>query len=325
MADMKKSYSSYGGAQQSMRNSATVANPARSTGPQSVRGSIMGNQPTKPSARQVVARDPITYAGPRAGTAMSNVPPMRNSDPTGVQIAANRALNNIANPPVPKMQDRVPQGPVRAPAPRAPMAQSPFYRDPMAQGQAVRNKVAIAQTPNRITPTGTEITIPGGGLPMQSQQPARAPVTASPGQQGPFGRFANAGTPPGYAERYLSGSQPSPQPSSMAQAVAPSQNAGQPQSLGELNNRYQYEKQQVSDGVRALPGRIGNAIAAGDFRNPGQMGRERSSNENNMSADVPDYSTLMADLLARLPQQQQPPQIQGPNTDQLDLVFSSFV
>ncbi len=110
----------------------------------------------------------------------------------------------------------------------------------------------------------------------------------------------------------------------------PSQDDGQMKSLRDVYNRYQYEKQRVKEGVRSLPGRIGEAIRTGDFRGLPFSGDPRSNNNEGMPgrgvpAQAGSQDQLLSQILAMLLQQQQQ-QSQGiASPSQMDLVYRTFI
>ena len=85
-------------------------------------GPIGGMQPTSPTVQQVIARDPIDYGGPRAGTTMPGAfaDPPTSDNLAGLervgQLATTGGLLSGNTPPSAKIADRIaPSVPARAP------------------------------------------------------------------------------------------------------------------------------------------------------------------------------------------------------------------
>lgn len=225
---------------------------------------------------------------------------------------------------------------------------NPFNRSATQVAMDVRRQAALAQGPRAPASTRPQISIPGGGMPeaMNSVRPAPAPASTPTSAQGGMG--VTAFGPSGVATRrgiytdpadttaardsWYGGtvsptSAPPPQNASpMPEApyqepagpVSPSQDVGQPQSVRELYNRYQYEKQKLKDGIKSLPGRAWNAIKNGDFRAP-DFGPDAGGKDNRTP-----YQLLVEDAVQQAEQAGilPPP---APNKDQLDLVYRTFI
>ena len=111
----------------------------------------------------------------------------------------------------------------------------------------------------------------------------------------------------------------------------PSQVAGQPQSISEWDNRYEYEKQKVVDTLKKMPGDLFNAIISGDIRgytpdpndrgtDPLPYGIHPGTPGTGNSAMLAQQAALINRLVAMLRQQQL-----GVAPSQADLVFNTFV
>jgi len=127
----------------------TKVNVGPRISPSASAGSVMGMQPRGPSLSQVISRDPISYGGPRAGTATPSSPPMSMrsyDDPLGTMAQARSIRDRIEavqSRPA-KMQDRVPTTPVRSPS--SPVAPGMKYSSPLTPGYtqedlALRNSI----------------------------------------------------------------------------------------------------------------------------------------------------------------------------------------
>lgn len=107
------------------------------------------------------------------------------------------------------------------------------------------------------------------------------------------------------------------------------QDDGQAQDLGELSNRYDYEKARAKEGLTQLAGRLFNAITSGDIRgftpetndkravNPPSMNRRPQQQAPMSDADA----VMVARLLALIKEIEQ----QGGSQAQADLVNSTFI
>lgn len=238
---------------------------------------------------------------------------------------------------------------------------NPMYRDPMAQANAVRAAVAMAlgqapQKPNFQNASAPAPTTPQR-QPLQINIPGGPPQVA-PSQQGAIGAQGGLGVQayrgdvtnpplnvPGNSttqqrDEYYGGGPTdvaSPIPGGGA-FISPSQgnypadenflqDDGQPQSLGELKNRYDYEKGLAKRGLKELPGRLYDAITRGDIRGytpeANDRGQERryappSKPAPTMSqGDAQAVAQLIA--LVTLMEQQQ-----SSGLTQADLVNSTF-
>lgn len=233
--------------------------------------------------------------------------------------------------------------------PATPLAAgNPFVRSGPEMAMDVRRQAALAQGARAPVSPRPQINIPGGGLPeaVNSVRPAPAPASIPTSAQGGMG--VTAFGPSGVATRRGIYTDPadttaarnswyggtvsptsappprnaSPMPEAPNQEpagpVSPSQDVGQPQSLRELYNRYQYEKQQLKDGFKSLPGRAWNAIKNGEFGAP-NFRPDAGGKENRTP-----YQLLMEDAVQQAEQAGvlPPP---TPNKDQLDLVYRTFI
>lgn len=104
------------------------------------------------------------------------------------------------------------------------------------------------------------------------------------------------------------------------------QNDGQPQSLRELRNRYEYEKQRTKDSLRSLPGRLWDAITSGDIRNPGfPPGADtKGTPQNDPYLELIDQLTAELNRYRTAARRPATAILPG-NQNQLDLVLRTFV
>jgi hypothetical protein len=108
--------------------------------------------------------------------------------------------------------------------------------------------------------------------------------------------------------------------------VAPSQNAGQPQSLQELANRYNYEKGQIKQGFQNLPGQIYDAIVGGDFKPFAMTGLQGQGGNRAVDRAPQQQPTeqASADSISSMIAFLQDAGVTNPN-DQLALILRTFV
>jgi hypothetical protein len=126
--------------------------------------------------------------------------------------------------------------------------------------------------------------------------------------------------PEGQGETSYAGQAPQPG------AVAPSQVAGQPQSIGEAWNRAQYEKDRATDGFSNLPGRVLDAILSGNISGNTMQGprdAERGGKDSGWNQLILDEITRI--LGSPAPATASRPAGAAPNQSQLDLVLNTFL
>lgn len=229
---------------------------------------------------------------------------------------------------------------------------NPMYRDPMAQAQAVRAAVALGlgNLPQQAAP---QPQFQNASQPMEVDIPGY-PAQVAPSQEGLLGgNVFNRGQSPrdlidavniasdkvrGVGGDVRDVASPTPTPSG-AEAISPSQEGsyppddnfmqddGQPQSLGELSNRYDYEKGLVKEGLTELPGRLWAAITSGDIRgytpetNDKRGVNPPSMNQRPQQPLTDADAVVVARLLALLKELEQ----QGGSQAQADLVNSTFI
>lgn len=280
-----------------------------------------------------------------------------------VKRAQQGTLLKDYTPPVPKIADRVPVGlPTGTVAdPRVAQMQDQFDRIAAGRGQLskVNSPTSVQNSPGNAYPghdgitkddlggvfdngqnAPTEIDIPGAGLPT-------GPYDVAPSQQGmlPGGNVFHRGVGGLISDVKLAsdkargvGGDVGPSTPSGARSVAPSQEGsyppdrnfmqddGQPQNLGELKNRYDYEKGLVKQGIRDLPGRLFDAITKGDVRGltPGTNDKRpetRPRSKADRSITQQHQVDAVAKLLALIKAMEQ----QGGSQQQADLVNSTFI
>lgn len=247
-----------------------------------------------------------------------------------------------------------------APQPTTPVRQgtitNPFFRDPAAQAQGVRNAVALAlgqaprpaPAPAPRQPTEVNIGMPtsvGGGLGfpgytapigLSSQRIIGSSPANLPGQRDEMygGGPTRAQASPADGQGDGEGEASSPRVNSPSQEgdYPPDENfvqdAGQPQSIRELYNRYKYEKEQAKEGFKELPGRLWDAITRGDVRPYDRETNDKREPRKVYGSTVRSYqntgteeqAVLLAQLLALMQQQQS-----GIAPSQMDLVYNTFV
>ncbi len=263
--------------------------------------------------KEIVDRAPI-QGGPYAGYGAPQSPEARTAEAeaaatnmrrSGV-IGGPRFVDSIMGNP-PATPDQAATQDVRIdPAGGLP---NPMRQPPGQIVNDVRRQVAVQQGPR--APQPQTITVPGGGLP-----------TGAPGQQEIVRNIED------YNPQQQPGTQAPSQQYDGGANTAPSQNAGQPQNLAELANRYSYEKGQIKDGFRNLPGKIYDAITGGDFRaydpigdQQGQRGDPAIGNSGNGGQQQPVDIQQLLNMIAQL-------QGQGGVSDpsqQLQMILRTFV
>ena len=264
------------------------------------------------TAGQAVAGDP-RFADRQEWTRYKDSFPVVNGELMGARADPRLSLSQYASgPQVMKDQARVPQGaivPAGGPAPTAPSmaAAGPFAinpGDPASQRYAAATQ-ALSQW-NRQPTTSTASLPPNMG---QSTVPSwRQSLYAGEDMPYPAG-------PEGQGQSGTSG------------PTAPSQQAGQPQSIGEALNRYQYEKDRASEGLSGLPQRILEAVLGGNISGntvDGPRDAERGDKGNR------EMNQLLLDEINRIlatsaPASTSRPAVAGPNQSQLDLVLNTFL
>jgi hypothetical protein len=257
------------------------------------------------TANQAVAGDP-RFADRQEWARYMNNLPVVNGELSGARVDPRLSLSQYASgPQVMKDQARLPQGtvvPANAAAPAMP-------RPPSSEALA-RYRPPAAQAP-------TEITIPGGGLPVAGQQAARQPTVPSWAQSLYAGEnMPYPAGPEGQGETSYAGQAPQPG------AVAPSQVAGQPQSIGEAWNRAQYEKDRATDGFqRAIESILSGNISGNTMQGPRDASR---------GGDNSGWNQLILDEITRIlgspaPATASRPAGVTPNQSQLDLVLNTFL
>lgn len=263
------------------------------------------------------------------------------------------ALSQYASgPKVTKDQSRVAQGTV-VPAGGSPPSMSgagPFSinpGDPASQRYATETQV-VSQWNRQRPQTVSPITIPGGDLPVASRlsrnpyetsytRPARGNPLASGGpqtQKQALDALKNAIENVRY--NYPQPAGPEGQNVDSLDAplaettgpVAPSQNAGQPQSLGELANRYDYEKGRVADAILGLPRQLLDAVLGGSIsgdtvRGPRDLERGDKGNRQMLSQLLLQEINRILTSSGAAPVSIAPVQA-NPNQSQLDLVLNTF-
>jgi hypothetical protein len=270
------------------------------------------------TAGQAVAGDP-RFADRQEWTRYKDSFPVVNGELLGARADPRLSLSQYASgPQVMKDQARVPQGtivPAGGPAPAAPSmaAAGPFSispGDPASQRYAATTQ-APSQWNRQPAQAGSQITIPGGDLPVAAGPSVpswRQSLYAGEDMPYPAG-------PEGQGQSGISG------------PAAPSQQAGQPQSIGEALNRYQYEKDRASEGLSGLPGRILEAVLGGNISGNTMLGprdAERGDKGNR------EMNQLLLDEINRIlatsaPASTSRPAVAGPNQSQLDLVLNTFL
>ena len=283
--------------------------------------------PQRPTNVASIATDPRvsqtpvgSYPGATHVVQASAAPPAMPGQFGPAHIAQSYVENLLSGVmshlnPSQQMASAAPAAPA-APAPTTPTRQpattSVFSKNPVQQAMELRSEIqrqlgnrAVASAGNPVNPTSsTEINIPSGsaGTPP-SQQGTWAHDQIAPSQQGTWAPDENF-----------------------------TQAAGQPQSLGELNNRYHYEKDRAKEGLHELPSKIADAILHGDFRhysgnqNDGRSYADpsfRSSQNHNVGgqqqAGAAQHQAALVTLLMKLIQQQ------SAGNPQASLVNSTFV
>lgn len=107
------------------------------------------------------------------------------------------------------------------------------------------------------------------------------------------------------------------------------QDAGQPDDLGQLDNRYEYEKERAWEGLKALPERLWNAITSGDIRGftpeTNDKRAEIPPSERQKKNPAPRMDQSEAVAVARLLALVKLLEQQGTSQQQADLVNSTFI
>lgn len=275
------------------------------------------------TAGQAVAGDP-RFADRQEWTQYKDSFPVVNGELMGARADPRLSLSQYASgPQVMKDQARVPQGtvvPAGGPAPAAPSmaAAGPFSispDDPASQRYAGVTR-ALSQRNRQPAQAGSQITIPGGDLPVAAGPSVpswRQSLYAGEDMPYPAG-------PEGQGQSGTSG------------PAAPSQQAGQPQSIGEALNRVQYEKDRASEKLSSLPQRILEAVLGGNISGNTILGprdAERGDKGNR------EMNQLLLDEINRIlatsapatsaPASTSRPAVAGPNQSQLDLVLNTFL
>lgn len=331
-------------------------------GPRNMSQVMAGDYPRSPFDAQTPIPTSMRVAAPPPSIVSGSLDQMalENSiqDPTARTLSSLQGRQSFKNavadatspkpPPAGKqIADRVPQEP-SAPAapsvadPRLAAMQEQFERMKAARGQ--RGPTQVAQTsaqptspqpemsPEDILPA--EPTIPtrvaGNVLrPGQSPQDLIAAVKRASAMVRGLGDVAPA-APSTPTEIDINGYPQSVSPSQEG-SFPPDQNfmqdAGQPDDLGQLGNRYDYEKARAVEGFKALPERLWNAITSGDIRgftpetNDKRVVIPPTINGMPQSAMIDPDAVAVARLLALLKVLEQ----QGGNQQQADLVNSTFI
>lgn len=269
-----------------------------------VNGSIIGNQPTADSAAQVVAGDVISRMGPRAGTAPPSMPSngvdieREYQDPLGTLSAAPQRTRSIADAilqreaprqPTKQIVDRLPQdikrqkvvddiknqrnkGLTSAWDQRAPSAK-------VARDQQVAQGPAPEMSPEDILPAEPPVaSVMPGNIFNKPVRSLIADVQAAAQKARGLGGNVKLSTPTQidtpYGDPSVSPSQQGNYPANVSPSQQgnyppdenPLQDAGQADDYGQLKNRFGYEKDRAVQGAKELPGKILDALIAGDFR-----------------------------------------------------------
>jgi hypothetical protein len=163
-----------------------------------------------------------------------------------------------------------------------------------------------------------------GGLARDIQNagiPTQAPPIRGVDMASAFPSDPRLNYPPGNYQGTVDGP-PEYQTADAGPFASPSQDAGQPQTIGQLGTRIGYEYDRARDGFKNLPGKIYDAITGGNFSAPQDLAALQDQRGGGGGILPPDEQ-LDVDSLQKLMSELKRRGVSG--NQQLKLILSTFV